>query len=553
MVLDHAAPWMLKLIIDHPTAERAFLWRMLAALALAIIVSGVLGYLQRAYSADLSRDVEAKLRSRLFARVILQPKSFFAKVSPGDLLQNLVQDLDRVQELVGPAVLHFYRTGMTLVISTAMLYLLSPTLAGLGFAFFVTLSFASLRLMRLVYTGYRRTQKAQGEMGGFLRDVLHGITVLKASGAEEYFKNRYATESDKVRSLSQRMAFMSSVIWPAIILLCGLGVAAALCWGSMLVQQGRLSAGALAAAILYLVRAQYPLVGLGIMAAVVQRGRVSLDRVRELDASLAGSLEQLDVDEASKPEPFARLEFRSLAFRYGDGPLVLEDLNMSLLPGRSIGIVGETGSGKSTLAKIACGALPTEPGMVFCNGADFHGIQAAEPHGAWRGWFGYAPQDGFLFSWTIAENIGVGARSPANGEIASAAERAGLGNDLSLFADGLSSLLGEKGINLSGGQRQRVGLARAFLSGAPVLVLDDVLSAVDPETERKVVQVIQGSKTKHALLIVSHRYSTLTHCDEILYLERGRVVERGTHAELLKLDGRYAKSWRTQMLVEESP
>ncbi len=555
VLLDHVSPWMLKLLIDrvqNKSSTGPSLFYIFAAVTLAIIASGLLGYWQRIIVAEFSRSLENSIRQDLFRRLLHQSLAFSGKVLPGEILTNLVQDLDKLQELVGPAMLHLFRTGFTLLASTLLLYLLSPSLALFGFCFFVILALASLRLMGLVYAGHRRTQKAQGSLNGFVRDYLHGISVAKSSGGDDYFAGRLANSSAEVRDATRSIATLSAAIWPAVTLLCGAGIACAVAWGSYQVQKGSLEVGSLAAAILYLVRAQYPLVGLGIMAAMFQRGRASLDRILDLRNKMDAEIISNPEPDAPPLPPFEKLEMRNLTFDFGnpDRP-ALAHIDLVMEPGKSVGIVGDTGVGKTTLAKLICGELVPPPGTLFINGMDSCTLHDQDPHGSWRAWFGYAPQDGFLFSWSIADNISFGGPEVDPAEVLTAAEHAGLSHDLTLLPHGLDSILGEKGVNLSGGQRQRVGLARAFLSGAPVLVLDDVLSAVDPATEQRVVNSIRRDRKKHALLIISHRYTTLSHCDEILYLENGAVVERGTHQELLALQGRYAKSWALQVLEVE--
>jgi ATP-binding cassette subfamily B protein len=314
-------------------------------------------------------------------------------------------------------------------------------------------------------------------------------------------------------------------------------------WGAHLVSIGAMGAGSLAAAVLYLVRAQYPLVGLGIMAAVIQRGRASLDRVIELEAKL----EIIPTFIASAPPQFDSLSVQNLSFSYPDqNDFVLKRISLDLQIGRMIGIVGPTGSGKSTLAKILAGIIPPPPHACFLNGQDLAYLHEKDNHGTWRQTIAYAPQDGFLFSWTISENIALSSASSSDDSIMEVSSQAGLTPDIPQFPNGLDSILGEKGVNLSGGQRQRVGLARAFLSQSPLLVLDDVLSAVDPRTEQRIVGTLQEFRLNHAILLVSHRYEALQNCNEIVYLEEGQIVERGTHTELVQLGGRYALNWKIQ-------
>ena len=547
--LDHLSPWMLKLLLDalHTPKQISHLYSQLAIIAIAVVFSGILGYIQRAILADFSRNVEASIRTSLYSRLIAQPKLFFQKTPTGDLLQNLVQDLDKMQELCGPAMLHLFRTVLTLLTSTVLLYLLSPSMAVLGFLFFTFLAIASLKLMRMVYSGHRQIQKSQGELGGFLRDFLHGIPVAKASGCTDFFSSKLEAQSSKVMNGSLSIAKISATIWPAITLLCGLGIAVSMAWGAHLVAIGAMGAGSLAAAVLYLVRAQYPLVGLGIMAAVIQRGRASLDRVMDLDSKL--QMNAFGSPSDMQPH-FTSLVLQNLDFTYPDqSNPVLGQISLDLRVGSMVGIVGPTGSGKTTLAKILAGVIPPPPRMCFLNDRDLADLHTNENHGSWRLNIAYAPQDGFLFSWTIAENIALSATTASLEAILEVSSQAGLTPDIPQFPDGLDSVLGEKGVNLSGGQRQRVGLARAFLSQSPVLILDDVLSAVDPRTEQRIVGTLDEYRSNHAILLVTHRYVALQNCSEILYLEEGRIVERGTHAELVELGGRYAMNWKIQSCV----
>lgn len=547
VALDHLSPWILKLILENPTSATSWKWILTAIIA--IIISGILGYIQRVLMAKFGRRIESDIRSDLFRNILLQPESFFQKRNPGHILQNLVQDLEKLQELTGPALLHFYRTGLTLIFTTFLLFQLSPKLASWGFVFFCVLAYASLFLMAKVYQGHRRIRESHGIMGGFIRDFLTGFSTAKATGSTRFFSEKHEDISQSIRTNTLHISILTSLIWPFITLLCGIGIAGAVALGYQQVSKGVLSTGALAAATLYLVRAQYPLVGLGIMAAMVQRGRASLDRILELRQSFV----PVTNPDADTYESFSGIAIQNLHFQYQEGSAFsMDEIQLSLLPGKSVGIVGDTGSGKSTLARLISGILPVPENTYLLNGVDLAILQKSSLHGSWRSLFSYAPQDGILFSWTIQKNIEIGRSDNSNHEPDHYANLAGLTLDLAKMPAGMQTRLGERGVNLSGGQKQRIGLARALMHMAPVTVLDDVFSALDPSTEEAVIQSIRKLEGSHSFVIVSHRYTSVMHCDEILFLQNGRIVERGSHASLLARNESYAKNWIRQQAGRET-
>jgi ATP-binding cassette subfamily B multidrug efflux pump len=361
-----------------------------------------------------------------------------------------------------------------------------------------------------------------------------------------------------------------------------------------------MSLGTLSAAILYILRLQFPLIGLGWVASMIQRANVSIDRLSALRASFLVEPESLGWS-AGRPEgpaaegaatipgaphspalpailaavespaevrePLRGIELKNLSFAYDADPSgktpaagngkhqaapeapkpgrpVLEGLSLTIPAGSSLGIVGPTGSGKTTLMHVLCGIYPPPPGTLFLNGAPRESIPDAE----WIRYFTYAPQDGFLFSTSIRNNIQMGRGALSTHTAEEAADWSALSRDLGQFPQGCDSMLGEKGINLSGGQRQRVGLARALLANAPVLGLDDTLSALDTETETLVLEQLRRRFEGKTVLIVSHRYSAVMGCDRIIFLADGKILEQGTHAELLRLGGAYAAVWEKQRL-----
>jgi ATP-binding cassette subfamily B multidrug efflux pump len=582
--LDQVNPWMIKIILDSlgAGAGLAPVFKALAGILGATAVSGVLLFYQRLWVIRASRDIEYGLRRDLFSAMMAQPRAFFDRQNTGDLMSRATNDLDRIRDMVGPVVLHLARMGFLLVFTTICVGLLNPKLLLTGLLPALIMPVLANYFLIKMYSHFGRIQKNLSTLNGFVQDTLTGMQVVKGFGRAEPFERKFAAASADLRDSSLKIARFNASIWPAIGVLGVIGIVLSAWLGGRMVIQGEISLGTLSAAILYLLRLQFPLIGLGWVASMIQRGNVSLDRLLQLQSEFviphpllppsakgakSSAPESGPAERQGKsgtvPPPFHSLEADGLAFSYDGFDKVLDGVSFTLKPGASLGIVGATGAGKTTLLHLLCGLYPPAgPGTLKLDGASREAVSDEE----WRRRFSYAPQDGFLFSTTIRENIlfGGGEAIPDVSQVEAhepvaavegitlekAAEWSGLSRDLPQFPSGYETLLGETGINLSGGQRQRVGLARALLSPAPVLCLDDTLSALDAETEEVVLGHLRGLFRERCLVIVAHRYSAVLHCDEILYLKDGRVTERGTHEELIRLGGEYAAIWEKQRLRE---
>jgi ATP-binding cassette, subfamily B, multidrug efflux pump len=588
--LDQVTPWMVKVILDSLQAGKDFpavLWPI-AAIVVCTLISGVLLYFQRLWVIRGSRIIEYELRRDLFSGLMLQPKRFFDRHSIGDIMSRATNDLDRIRDIAGPVILHLARMGCLLVYTTFCIWKLNPHLMLLGLLPSLMMPMLANYFLKRMYGLFGGIQKNLSSLNSFLQDTISGIQVVKSYGKHGEFSAKLTRTSRELRDSALKVAYSNSVIWPAIGALGAIGLVLVAWMGGKMVIRDEISIGTLSAAILYILRLQFPLVGLGWVASMIQRAFVSIDRLAALRKSFVvepepSAPESRDVGAAMDADgskggdgkrmlavsgngkapsglqgqdadgngllvkPLRGIEIRNLSFVY-DGAAgarpVLDGITLHIPAGSTLGIVGPTGSGKTTLMHILCGIYPPPPGTLLLNDVP----REAVPDEEWIRYFTYAPQDGFLFSTSIRNNIEMGRGATSAHTMEEAAEWSALSRDLGQFPQGYDSMLGEKGINLSGGQRQRVGLARALLANSPVLGLDDTLSALDTETETLVIGELRKRFAGRTVLIVSHRYSAVMGCDNIVFLADGRILEQGTHAELLRLGGAYAAVWEKQRL-----
>lgn len=558
--LDQVSPWMVKIILDSLQAGKAFaaLYLPLGSILLATVVSGWLLYFQRLWVIRGSRTIEYELRRDLFSGLMLQPKRFFDQHSIGDIMSRATNDLDRIRDMAGPVILHLARMMCLLVYTTLCIWKLNPRLMWLGLLPSLMMPLLANVFLKRMYGLFGGIQKSLSSLNSFLQDTISGIQVVKSYGKQEEFTAKLTRNSRELRDSSLKVAYSNSIIWPTIGALGAIGLVLVAWLGGKMVIRDEITLGTLSAAILYILRLQFPLIGLGWVASMIQRANVSIDRLSALRKSFQVEPTASELIGLENPLPlehgvlsgFNNVELRGLSFAYETSkpgaPMVqaLEGISLKIPAGSSLGIVGPTGSGKTSLMQVLCGIYPPPPGTLFLNGVPREEIADAE----WIRHFTYAPQDGFLFSTSIRNNILMGRGRSSSHNVEEAAEWSALSRDLGQFPQGYDSMLGEKGINLSGGQRQRVGLARALLANAPVIGLDDTLSALDTETETLVLEQLRSRFAGRTLLIVSHRYSAVMHCDHIVFLTDGKILEQGTHAELLRLGGAYASVWEKQRL-----
>ena len=525
------------------TVTRAALIRYGLLLVGAAAFEGLFLYLQRWIIIGVSRHIEFEMRNDFFAHLQSLPVEYYQEQRTGDLMSRATNDLASVRMLMGPAVMHSMSSLLVVVgafvmmlrinVEMAMISLISvPIVAGL-------VSFFGQK----IHLRFKSVQDYFGDISARVQENLAGVRVVRAFGQENNEIDTFKRMNREYVKRNRTLIRLTATFYPMLHGIIGVMFGIVFFLGSRKMIAGAMSIGSFVAFQFYLGRMIWPLIALGWVINLFQRGMASMVRLHEVwvvDGVPASSGQKTSVEASGD------IEVRDLTFAYDTHP-VLRNINLSVKHGQTVGIVGRTGSGKSTLLALITRTFEPPPQTIFIDGRAVETVSLDQL----REWIGMVPQETFLFSESIAENIRFGRQDASAAELQEAAELAGLSGDVATFTNGLETVIGERGITLSGGQKQRTAIARALVRDPKILILDDALSAVDTATEEKILRALREIRKGRTVLIVSHRVSSVKDADAIIVLDEGRIVERGTHESLLAREGYYADLYWRQTLEEE--
>jgi len=510
------------------------------------IISGTFLFLQRRILIGMSRHVEYDLRRDFYAHLIDQPLSFFQEHRTGDLMARATNDLAAVRQLAGPMIMYTLQTVFVVVIILPLMLKISVRLT---LMLFVTMPLVSLTVKffgQQVHVRFEKIQDFFAQISARAQENFSGVRVVRAYAQETAEIEAFESLNRQYAERNLSLVRVSAVMRPLMQFLIGSGFVLIIWYGGTLAARGAISTGQFTEFNLYLTRLIWPLIALGYVVNLYQRGTASLKRMNAIWAIQPAIKDAEGVHR--QPPIEGKIEFRNLTFRYNetDEP-VLKDIDLTIEAGQTIALVGRTGSGKSTIANLITRLIEAQPNTVFIDDRSIRDYPIAQLRAA----TGYVPQETFLFSDNLADNIAFGVEKTKRAEVEWAAEIAGLSEDIQSFPEGFDTMVGERGITLSGGQKQRTAIARDVLRQPKILILDDALSSVDTYTEEKILGRLRGVMRDRTSIIISHRISTVRDADMICVLDDGRLVERGTHTELLALGGEYADLYERQLLEEE--
>jgi ATP-binding cassette subfamily B protein len=524
-------------------------------------VKAVFQYLTRWILIGVSREIEFDLRNDLFAHLEQLSYSYYQRTRTGDIMARMTNDLNAVRMLVGPGIMYTANTVVFTAVSLVFMLSISPKLTVFAFLPLPIFSIVVQYFGRQIHERFERIQAMFSEISARAQENFSGARLIRAYVQEEAEIELFERANEEYIGRSLKLVRLMGMLWPTLETLLGVAIVIVLFVGGREVIQHRINVGDFAAFNTNMVQLTWPIIALGWVINIFQRGTASLRRIENI---LEEKPEVTDADVPASDAPTTvqgEIQFRNLTFSYGEtlhaagsgseptynAATVLKNVNLRVPAGTSLAIVGPTGSGKSTLVSLIPRTYDAEPGSVLIDGRPIREF----PLELLRKNIGFVPQETFLFSDTIRENIAFGAEDATDADVRRVAEAASIAADIEAFPEGYNTMVGERGLTLSGGQKQRTAIARALIRNPRILILDDALSSVDTHTEDRILNYLREIMRGRTTIFISHRVSTVRNADRIAVLHDGEIVEYGTHDELIERNGYYTELYNKQLLEEE--
>jgi ATP-binding cassette subfamily B protein len=558
------------LVHYYKPADKTALLIFCLALVAVVAIKGIFSYWTRWILIGVSRDIEFDLRNDMLASLVRQEPEFYVRNRTGELMSRCTNDLNAVRMVLGPGIMYSSTTLLTMVLAVVFMIVLSPHLSFWVLLPVPVVSVVTWYFGKVIHKLYERIQAALATLSAKAQENLAGVRVVRAYAQEKAEQRGFDAPNREYVNRNLKLITAWSMFFPALTSLFGMAFLLVLWRGGREVMIGKISYGEFVAFYAFVVQLIFPMIALGFVTNIFQRGAASMGRINYI-LNMHPKISDAEARTDGGADIHGEIEMRRLSFAYpttrsgesagasrssgngkpadqpGSNPLVLEDINLKVPAGSTLAIVGPTGSGKTTLVALIARLWEASPGSLLLDGRSIR----EWPLASLRRAIGFVPQDPFLFSETLANNVSLGVEAATPDQISKAAAIASIDAEIKEFPKQYSTMVGERGITLSGGQKQRTTLARSLIRDPRILILDDALSSVDTDTEERILLGLKDVMRQRTTVIVSHRCSTVRHADQIVVLREGRIVERGTHDQLIAGHGYYKDLYQKQLLEEE--
>ncbi len=529
--------------------ENASHWALTIGLILSIgylivfLIKGVFLFYQRQSIIVMSRHIEYDLKNVIYHQYQALDSEFYRRNRTGDLMNRISEDVSRVRMYLGPAVMYTINLIVLIILCAVVMWNINGTLTLFTLGPLPIMMFGIFYVSTIINRRTEKVQRQQSKLSTMVQEAFSGIRVIKTFRRETYLADDFKKESDEYKKHQMELVKADALFMPVISILVGLSTILTIYIGAKEVSAGHITIGTIVQFVFYVNQLTWPFASVGWVTSLVRKAEASQARINEF----LRTTPSISTESGSVHAITGHIQFKNVNFTYQDTQIhALKDLNFELPAGKSLGIIGRTGSGKSTLAQLLTRTFDPTSGTIEVDGYRITDIDVKH----FRKNIGYVPQDVFLFSDTLYQNIAFGLENPSAQEIESAAKDAAIWDDIQGFPQQMETILGERGINLSGGQKQRVSIARAIIKNPPLLLFDDCLSAVDNTTEEKILNGLKRRMANRTSILIAHRVSTIMHCDFIMVLDDGKIMEWGQHENLLQNKGIYRQLFDLQ---NESP